>query len=184
MKLQRLLIFGLLYMSFATSLAQAADNAATQGPRLGVLLGPDFVSLSTPGSDTKTQFTGGILYEQYFMPQFSVQPELRYTNKSAGTANYDMLTLPVMFKGHIPTGSMFTPNVAVGPDFSFKLSGPNPSKTFLFAMDFGAGVDADITPTAALSFDFRYSLGLIDAISLFDSKPREIALLFGVKFGL
>jgi hypothetical protein len=72
----------------------------------------------------------------------------------------------------------------VGPDFSFKLSGNDPLKTFLFAMDFGAGFDAEVKPDTALTFDFRYSLGLINVVSAFDSKPREVTLLFGVKFTL
>lgn len=179
MKLQRLLSLGMFVVFFGAGLAQAADT----GSKFGLLMGPDFVSYSTTGSDSKTQFTGGLLYEQYFMPQFSVQPELRYTNKANGPGSYDMLTIPVMFKGHIPTGTIITPNIAVGPDFNLKLSGDN-LKTFLFAMDFGAGFDADILPATALSFDFRYSLGLTDITDLFDSKPREVNLLFGVKFAL
>jgi hypothetical protein len=177
MKLRRV-VFSLLAPALALPmLATAAEHS-----NVGVLVGPDFVSNSSPLSDTATHFTGGLLYEHVLMPQFSIQPELRYTNKSVGSASYDMLTLPVMFKGHIPTNTFVTPNVAVGPDFNFKLSGPNGVRTFLFAFDFGAGADFDVLPSTALSFDFRYALGLMDEVSGFDSKPREVELLFGVKF--
>jgi hypothetical protein len=150
----------------------------------GILMGPDFVSYSTAGTATKTQFTGGVLYEQYFHPYFSMQPELRYTNKSVGPGNYEFLTIPALLKAHIPTDTLVTPNLATGPEFNFKVSGADVYKGFLFAWDFGAGLDAAISPKVDLAFDFRYSLGLTSIVSPFDQKPREVSLLFGAKFKL
>ena len=103
---------------------------------------------------------------------------------SSGTASSSYLQIPVLFKGHLPTGTMLTPNVAAGPDFNLKLSAPDGTQTFLMAIDFGAGVDLDVLPSAPLSFDFRYCLGLTDLIDGFDSKVHEIEFLFGVKFKL
>jgi len=157
----------------------------------GVLGGVNFASfsISSPSvsgsvsSDTKTRVTGGLLYSFDLDSMFTLQPELRYIDKSAGTSTFGMLILPVMLQLNVPTGSSVSPHFGVGPDLGFKLSGSG-AKSIDFAADFGAGVDFALDSGTRLALDFRYSLGLVNVLDVttLEAKTRGIHLMFGVKF--
>jgi hypothetical protein len=149
----------------------------------GFLAGMNFATFNLDNIETKTQFTGGFLYEAQIMPMFSLQPELRYNNKSAGPNDLNYIEIPVLGKVNIPTNTLFTPSIELGPDLGFNVSG-NGANTIDFAWDFGVGLNFEVAPAMSTFVDWRYSLGLTNVVDGSDLKTRDMNLLFGVKFSI
>ena len=129
------------------------------------------------GTTVRAGFTGGAFLNYRVHPTFSIQPEMNFTMKysqadagvlgEAQKTDYDLgyLEIPVLFKAHLPTQSMITPNLYAGPALSFKLYGEadgddlrSTHNSVDFGLAFGGGIDIN----RALHLDLRYTLGLVD----------------------
>ncbi len=177
------------------------ETNASARPHLGVQVGANFETASTPSaisSRTHTGYSVGVVADFPVAGVFSIQPELNYTRRgielaniggaSAGV-NYHSIELPVLAKVAFLDG--IRPYVFAGPmgvwNVSTELTGSfsgatgsssfNP-KTFDIAAVAGVGIEI-----GSLFANARYVLGLTDINSnSAEWKSRGFKLLAGLKF--
>lgn len=187
-------------VSITSTVAQTNQNESlTWGLKAGVNVS-DFCGNDAEGSDVRTGFSGGLLFNYRFNDYWALQPEVLFSTKGAdlesgltgenGPTEYELgyLNIPVLAKFYIPTGSTVSPNLYAGPDVGFKLySDANDSdiddqlKDAEFGIAFGAGLDFNLgsDPTDVIrtvGLDLRYTLGLTN---VFDT-PDEAEVRNGV----
>jgi len=173
--------------------AQSYQNEPlTWGLKAGVNVS-DFYGDAAEGSDVRSGFSGGLLFNYRFDDYWALQPEVLFSIKGAdlesgltgedGPTEYELgyLNIPVLAKFYIPTGSATTPNLYAGPDVGFKLySDANDRdiddqlKDVELGIAFGAGLDFNLGSNPVnfirtVGLDLRYTLGLTD---IFDT-PEE-----------
>jgi outer membrane protein W len=138
----------------------------------------------------KGGFIGGIYMNYAFNENFSIQPELLYTQKGVKdnlydgiitvdlTAHFDYIELPVLLKYTYPWKENFRPFIYAGPSFSYTLNSDLEVSALLFSaeVDFsslthvtdfglvaGGGFDYEIGK-GVLVFDARFLLGFTNVI--------------------
>lgn len=133
------------------------------------------------GTSAQAGFTGGLFLNYRAHPFFSLQPEIRFTSKNSevasgmlgeeATTDYEFgyLEIPVLLKGHIPTGSLVSPNIYAGPSLAFKLYGDandtdldDNLKETDFGFAFGTGIDI----YQNINLDARYTLGIVNVFDV------------------
>src|SRR5699024_3508519 len=156
-----LLIFALLGVSIALGQTNQKETL-TWGIKGGVTVS-DFYGDAVSVSEVNTVFNGGVFLNYRFNDYWALQPEVIFSEKGAeldtgltgedGSAQYDLhyLTVPVLAKFYIPTGSFVTPNIYAGPQIAFNLYGESNDvelndalKTVAFVLAFVAGDDFDV----------------------------------------
>lgn len=180
-------------VGITSSVAQTyPKQPLTWGIKGGVAVS-NFYGDAVSGSEVNTGFSGGIFLNYRFNDYWALQPEVIYSKNGAeldagltgenGSVQYDLhyLTIPVLAKFYIPTGSLATPHIYAGPQVGFKLYGEANSnelddklKDTTFGLAFGAGVNLDVASSPSdfirtVGLDARYALGLTD---VFDT-PAE-----------
>lgn len=187
------IIIFVIGVGITSALAQTYQKEPlTWGLKAGVNVS-DFYGDDADGSDVRTGFSGGLLFNYRFHKYWALQPEVLFSTKGAdlesgltgenGSTEYELgyLNIPVLAKFYIPTGSTVQPNLYAGPDVGFKLYGDADNsdigdqlKDAEFGIAFGAGLDFNLgsDPTnfiRTVGLDLRYTLGLTD---IFDT-PEE-----------
>jgi len=124
----------------------------------------------------KTGFTGGVFLNYSITENFSLQPELLYTQKGVKdnlydglftvdlTASFDYIELPVLAKYTFMPQKNFRPNIFGGPSVAFTMS----SELEVSALLFSAEIDfSDLTHitdfgiVAGGGFDYSIGKGMI-----------------------
>ncbi len=226
MRLQR--VFGIVIVCILTlngspvSL-QADDKGLCVGVKVGAIfsdmdaaLSVDRLTLShDDDTDTRGDVCGGLFATLALNEWFALQPELLYAAKGIDKSERSdgapisiklhYIELPVLAKLTIPTHTMLTPSLFVGPALAFNVGAkvkPNDIysvdvsdlvKTVDFGWTFGGGLDFDLAGLR-LTLDARYTLGLTDISDIpaelkarfprsdVDFKNRSIALMVGLGF--
>ena len=202
-----------LALAPASLLAQDTGVAMDLGVKVGVNLATLNTSGDTPGRRTGFIGGGHLTVKLpnsmfYFQPEllYSMKGFSEDVDGDTGTLALDYVDVPVLVGIRFDTGGSVTPRVFLGPQASIKtgcklkgdvsgggsasidcdsdlLGGGLDTKSVLFDMLFGAGVDFDMG-NLAIVFDARYDLGLTDALELGDSKMSALQFLAGVAFPL
>lgn len=144
-------------------------------------------------NDMKLGFAGGGFVTFGLSPQFAIQPEVMFCMKGtqfdgggSDKLKYkvDYLVIPVLMKYMIPTNGNVSPNLFVGPEVGFLLSGKatmgseeEDIKEYLkntdFGLAFGAGMDIKME-SFTLMFDARYTLGLSNILDEDEDEDDEL----------
>ena len=163
-------------------------------------------------TDTRMGFCGGLFISFILNEWFSIQPEILYSMKGQndkigdGAIELHYIDLPVLAKLTIPTQSIVTPTLFLGPVFSFNVNAKAKTlgnsvdigefiKTIDAAVTFGGGLDFTLG-TVTLTLDGRYTLGLVNVAdfpsnflsymgipsSSIDVKNRTISFMVGLGF--
>lgn len=165
---------------------------------------------------SRTRLVAGITAAFPLSEYFTLQSELLYESLGGfASDSYEQyqysllmsvpyLTVPLLAKFTIPTGTIMTPCLYAGPALNFQIGSAtvqtnSPSledrasyleshlKTFVLGLAAGAGVDVAIGDGIA-SADLRYSLGLTSVASAYDNssnidlKNVSISLCLGYAF--
>lgn len=158
---------------------------AQTSPTFGIKAGVNVSSISDDGYDdtkAKAGFSGGLFLNAPISEQFSIQPEVMYSQLGAKTdftfagtkveneLKLDYVTVPVMFQFRA-TPAFY---IEAGPEFGFLVSAKN--KTTV-SNNNGAGSDTDeLDKDAFNSFNMGAALGLgFDITPNFGVNARYIA---------
>lgn len=177
-------------MVFAVPFAHSFENSHWSiglkgGINLADLHGDDVRA----DTDFKVGAVGGGFVTYSINDWVALQGELLYSQKGAEsnqmilglpvdvTGKLDYIEIPVLAKLTIPTNTILTPNIFIGPAFSFLVSAnvkaesmgvtiidedtKDNQESFDFGMVFGGGVDVKVG-TGKLTADVRYVLGLLN----------------------
>jgi hypothetical protein len=144
--------------------------------KFGLKAGLNIASISNSGVSSKTGFYGGVFVNAPISSQFSIQPELVYSQKGAKGAvygvtvseNLDYLSVPVMFQ-YNATPELY---LEAGPEFSFLMSGKGNAlgqsvnlKDMMNSFDFGLGIGIGYyLKLVNLGFTARYVAGFMDTV--------------------
>lgn len=175
-------------------LAVAIADASEDSPwSFGLKGGINLADLRGDDVDVDTDFrlgaTGGGFLTYSISDWFALQPEILYSQKGAEfgetiagapvevTGKLDYLEIPILAKLTIPINSTFTPNLFIGPAFSFLLSAKLKAeamgvtiidldtkdfqKSFDVGLVFGGGIDIAVG-TGKITADTRYVMGLMN----------------------
>lgn len=194
-----------------TAPAPAKDEPPFTLVQAGFQIGLNFSSLSTNGvvlpngTDGHTGLVVGGQAELSLLGNFLfLQPEFRLVQQgyaltgvtgSNVTVNY--LEIPILAKVKFETAPGLHPFGLFGPNFGMKMgssydsywgnSGP-PINLWHFALDFGAGVEYDLTSALNFFGEIRYSLGLSNVNGMTGSTLTEqfhsVQLTTGLNFAL
>lgn len=184
-----------LGLKAGVNLATLNTDGETPGRRTG-FIGGAHLTISLPNS----MF--------YFQPEllYSMKGFSEEVDGDTGTLALDYVDIPVLVGIRFDTGGSVTPRVFLGPQASVKtscklkgdigdggsgsidcdselLGGGLETKSVLFDMLFGAGLDLDMGKLDVV-FDARYDLGLTDALEFGNSKMSAWQFLAGVAFPL
>jgi opacity protein-like surface antigen len=184
--------------------------------KLGIQLGANSANVKVTNNifefDNTTHFMGGVLAEFKISNMFYIQPEFNYLPKGVmGNSNmyyarkadytFNYYEIPINVLAKFDTGD-FTPFLFAGPSLSFLSKATlkiddhpafgeeaNISKDLKktdFSINFGAGVELNLSNSIDLFIIARYSLGIIDIPidSYGEFKTRGIAITAGLKFGI
>lgn len=216
MRLSALLMLLLTSSAFAApgSSTPAKDEPPFTLTQAGFQIGLNFSTLSTNtailpnGTDGHTGLILGAQAEMSLLSNFLfLQPEFRLvqqgyalTGQTGTNVTVNYLEFPVLAKVKFETAPGMRPFALFGPNFEFNVgtsydsaygnNGPTiaPIHTFNFALDFGAGLEYDITPAVNFFGEVRYSLGLANINGLSGSTVteqfRSFELLAGLNFAL
>jgi opacity protein-like surface antigen len=221
--MKRMILIGLVLVStlmLSTSLAFAdtPEKSVYFGLKLGLNVADVDGSVSAFGltedleTDTRLGFCGGVFVSIALSEWFAIQPEILYSMKGEndrigdGALELHYIELPILAKLTIPTQSVVTPTLFLGPAVSFNVDAK--AKAFGQSVDigdyvgtidvgltFGGGVDFALG-SVKLILDGRYTLGLVnvadfpsDASSILgvpgaslDVKNRTISFMVGLGF--
>ncbi len=190
MKRQYLFIAAAVLASLISTVTVAAE--ISYGAKVGMILSN---ITQTPveweqDKSFKAGFTGGVFLNYAFNENFSIQPELLYTQKGVKdnlydgfitvdlTASFDYFELPVLAKYTFPWKKNFKPCIFAGPSFAYTISSNLEVSALLFSaeIDFsdlthvtdfgfvaGAGFDCPLGK-GNLVFDARFQLGFTNVI--------------------
>jgi len=191
-----------------------AKGETRVGLMAGLDLSSANVSLTTGnltfsnGSGARAGFAGGAFVEQALSPIFYLQPELMYVQEGGNWSNssgtfafdYDCLELPVLLKAKLGNqtiqGEIFTgPGLSINLAKSLSVSSnsgsstsasPNDINSVDISLQFGAGVEVAIAPTASVFLDARYMLGLLNLVNYqnFTGKLSGFLFLGGVSLAI
>ncbi|MCG2791966.1 MAG: PorT family protein [Weeksellaceae bacterium] len=179
------LFLGLGLVAGTLAFAQTTTPTSTAGPKFGIKAGVNVSSLSGDGYDdtkSKVGFSGGLFMNAPLSEQFSIQPEVMYSqmgSKIEGkfanttystTRSLDYITVPVMFQFRA------TPEfyIEAGPEFGFLVSAKDSDTVGNFSttnqidtdnfntfnLGLGLGLGFDITENFGVNA--RYVAGFTD----------------------
>lgn len=184
------ILFGATEKSY--SQGQIQQDPITFGVNTGLTVS-DIWGDDVGGTDVRAGFTGGLFMNYRFNPNFSIQPEANFVMKhsqvDAGVLGenektkylFNYLEIPVLLKGHLPTGSVVTPNIYAGPALAFNLSDDDVEdlRSVDFGFAFGGGFDIYHT----IMLDLRYTLGVVDIFDV-PAEPSAKNGTFAVTLGI
>lgn len=174
-----------LLLAVVALIAVPASSAQTSfGLRAGLNVS-DLTGDDLGNTEPRLGFTGGAFVNVPFTPQFSLQPEVSYSQKGVASEDgdaqlqVDYVEVPILVKYTVPvteTGLMF--GAYAGPALGFKVSeevdgfGGSADTDFFKSTDIGGafGVTVGAGPFAV---DGRYTLGLSDATDE-DESPYDL----------
>ena len=204
-----LIAFLVLYCCSTSALAQATAS-------FGFQAGLNFANASTsPASISTSSRTGvmvGAQIEIGLSNILSIQTELFYIQKGAefnissggtsttATWKFDYVEVPVLLKARFGSAK-FKPFIFAGPNFGVTTKAEGEVKVGSesqtvdlkdqiessdITLDFGAGVEYQVSSTTTLIGSIRYSLGLndIDKDNTASWKSTGVQLVVGAKFSL
>jgi len=178
------------------------DSPLSLGPKLGLNYS-DFTGDVPDEFGSKLGFSGGAFLAYAFGDWFTVQPEVLYSQKGAKgsgdtplgeetvTLSLDYIEIPVLAVLTIPTQSIWTPKVFVGPAFGFLISAEAKAelageeeeenmeeafKDYDVGIVFGGGVDVKVGP-GAITADIRYNFGVTN---IADDEEDDFSVKNGV----
>lgn len=170
-----------------------ASNLNAQEPRFGAKAGINFATLDgdVQGLNGRTSFHLGLVAEFASTGEFSVQPELLYSNVGATASNDDdaalklsYISIPVMAKYYIVNGL----SLEAGPQVSFniaaKADGDGPARDIegVELFELAAGFGAGYLSASGIFFQARYVFGIHQAMDFPALKNRVFQLSTGYKF--
>ncbi|MDR3025312.1 porin family protein [Chryseobacterium sp.] len=163
---------------FAQNTSTDAAPPSTSSPskiKFGLKAGLNVSNLSNMDMKSKAGFYGGVFMNIPVAKDFSVQPEVLYSNvgaKQKGDSNakleVEYISIPVMFQYKV------IPNLYVeaGPQFSFLMDarlkdsvGSLLLKNATRGFDFGIGLGAGYDITKNIGVNVRYTAGLSDIVN-------------------
>ena len=177
-----------------------AQDDTRRESNAGIKGGYNLAAVSFDGDDETGQrhsFHIGIYGESFIGNNFSIQPELMYsqqgyeirTDSGTFTQKLNYINLPLMFKAY-PSQNFF---LEVGPQVGYAITHKeefdsnfnlfdtsqefNPN-SFDYGVNFGAGITSD----SGVSFGVRYHLGLGDIYD--DGNPKNRVWHFSIGFNL
>ena len=203
-----------IILSVALLLAAGFSASAQEDIKFGVKAGVNFATFGgdADNADTRTGFHAGIVAEFKLSENFSVQPELLYsqmgaksessesfagvTYRSEVTAKYDYISLPILAKYYIIEGLSIEAGPQVGLLVSAKgestesaggetLSSSGDLKDTTKSIDFGVAGGVAYDLSMGVFFQARYYAGLsntYDGEGSGDIKNSAIQLSVGYKF--
>jgi hypothetical protein len=172
------------------------DSPLSFGPKIGV----SFTNFRAPDDEEfKAGFCGGAFLAYAIHDWFTVQPELLYSMKGYDRSfsiflsedhgvNLDYIEIPVLAMLTIPTNSIFTPNIFVGPTMAFNVRAETYRgdqsedikdivNVFEASMVFGGGLNVVLGPRGRVfTFDIRYVMGLTDIFDVPEGADEIIRL--------
>lgn len=180
-----LLVLGVLMIFAVSGMAQTEGIGITaKGIKAGINLA-NIYGDDVDESDMLLGFGGGVFMEYSFTPQFAVQPEVLFMMKGATTTEvedeesididwkFNYIEIPVLLKFKPAMEGNFKPNVFAGPAVGLLLSADaepdggesEDVKDFFKSMDFGitfgAGFMYMMQNGSGITFDIRYTLGMM-----------------------
>jgi opacity protein-like surface antigen len=185
--------------------AEAVDTETSLGFRAGgTAAGVD----TSGGTSSKLGFMGGLNLNLPLSNIFSIQPEADFIQEGTGidtgttalSASIDLnyLQFPLLLKAAIPTGVAVRPYGLFGPSLGILVGksasitntngttavGDPAVQTLDYGLNFGAGLDIDVTRKVALVLDLRYYLGLanINSTAGATTHNRGFQFLSGLQF--
>lgn len=201
--MKRLAVFTVALLSLT------AHAEKTSAFRIGPAAGLAFASASLePASSTgsRTGFTGGVTADLFigglsYLQMDVLYYQAGYTQAILGTEatiKYDAIKIPIVGKARIPLGEgKVAINALFGGSVAFRTGASSVvgttttdlsslTQSTLFAIEFGAGAEFELSPAMHLFLDGRYTLGMSNASTLAgaSAKQRDVWILSGVRFGL
>jgi hypothetical protein len=180
--------FALLMVVALTSSAVLAKVTFSAGPEIGLNFATQAGDDPNWDQDKKgrTGFLFGGVFNIAFAEYIALQPEVRISMKGARweasqggqfyelTDKFTYLEIPVFVRGSIPTGTLFTPDLFLGPILGIEMSAKEDLKSNVYqpfsnqtlktksidiGLGFGAGARFTLGPGDAF-LNFMYNLGL------------------------
>ncbi|MDR6462099.1 porin family protein [Chryseobacterium sediminis] len=155
--------------------ATPPSTSSSSKIKFGLKAGLNVSTLSNMDMKSKAGFYGGVFMNIPVAKDFSVQPEVLYSNagaKQKGDSNakleVEYISIPVMFQYKV------LPNLYVeaGPQFSFLMDarlkddvGSLHLKNATRGFDFGIGLGAGYNITKNIGVNVRYTAGLSDIVN-------------------
>jgi hypothetical protein len=193
LNLSRFICFATLFILTAThfSYAQRNRQVVSIGPKVGVNLS-DFHS-DVANNNIQTGLTAGAMLNYSVVNTFGISVEALFSQKGAtftnaanGTQRLDFnrklnyIEVPVLARYFLNKSGNFRPNLFIGPDFGFKLSGNDVNRTLTggaaqadqdisasinpvdVGLTGGIGLNFFLQGTMRLLIDARYAYGFSD----------------------